>query len=216
MRRREVVEDGLLLAQRELRGLGPVALHAAPAELQRALQGLHGAREVPGAVLLLRVLDRGGRVVIPIATSDPDGDRMLDDWEVKFGLNPLVDDAKDDKDGDGLTDYQEAVTYNTDPLVDADKDGDGLTDYQEVVTYNTDPNNLDSDDDGIYDGDEVSLGVMEISFHPAIHSSNTLSMINSTSTMMPSLIQTSNTVWRANSNEVTISVRIQSFIIIII
>ena len=33
-----------------------------------------------------------------------------------------------------------------------------------VITYNTDPNNLDSDDDGIYDGDEVSLGVMEISF----------------------------------------------------
>ena len=166
----------------------------------------------------------------PLVT-DTDGDGLTDYEEVKTYLTePLISDSDDegladgyeinisytnpndsDSDDDGLTDYQEAVTYNTDPLVDADKDGDGLTDYQEVVTYNTDPNNLDSDEDGIYDGDEVSLGVMEISFHPAIHSSNTLSMINSTSTMMPSLIQTSNTVWRANSNEVTISVRVQSF-----
>ena len=139
---------------------------------------------------------------------DMDEDGLSDYAEViTYGTNP----NDTDSDTDGLTDYQEVETYNTDPLVNADKDGDGLTDYQEAVTYNTDPNNLDSDNDGIYDGDEVSLGVMEISFHPAIHSSNTLSMINSTSTMMPSLIQTSNTVWRANSNEVTISVRIQSF-----
>ena len=33
---------------------------------------------------------------------DNDGDGMPDDWEVHFGLNPLVDDANGDLDGDGI------------------------------------------------------------------------------------------------------------------
>ena len=60
-----------------------------------------------------------------------------------------------DTDGDGLKDYQELATYNTDPL-DSDTDDDGLSDGDEVNTHGTDPNDNDSDDDGLTDGDEVN------------------------------------------------------------
>lgn len=40
----------------------------------------------------------------------------------------------------------------------ADPDNDGLTNYQEIVTYGTLPNNPDTDGDQIPDGDEVTIG----------------------------------------------------------
>ena len=63
-----IVEDRLLLAEGELRGLGAVASHAAPAHLQRTLEGLHRRREVLRLVLRLRVLDgcRGVRNLHPL------------------------------------------------------------------------------------------------------------------------------------------------------
>jgi len=39
-----------------------------------------------------------------------------------------------------------------------DTDGDGILDPVEVITFGTDPNDADSDDDGVPDGDEPSLG----------------------------------------------------------
>lgn len=39
--------------------------------------------------------------------SDTDDDGLPDDWEVANGLNPLLNDASDDPDGDGLTNLQE-------------------------------------------------------------------------------------------------------------
>ena len=60
-----------------------------------------------------------------------------------------------DTDADGLKDYQELVTYNTDRL-DSDTDDDGLSDGDEVNTHGTDPNDNDSDDDGLLDGEEVN------------------------------------------------------------
>ena len=60
---------------------------------------------------------------------DWDADGMPDDWEIKYGLNPWVNDANIDSDGDGLTNLEE---------------------YQ----LGTDPFNPDSDGDGILDGDE--------------------------------------------------------------
>ena len=40
---------------------------------------------------------------------------------------------------------------------DDDSDDDGLTDYQEVITYSTDPNDDDSDNDRLTDGYEVNV-----------------------------------------------------------
>ncbi|NHJ49628.1 MAG: hypothetical protein FK733_17695 [Asgard group archaeon] len=86
---------------------------------------------------------------------DTDGDLMPDDYEVDNSLDPLVDDAGDDEDFDGLTNLEE-YNYNTNPN-DSDSDDDNLNDYLEIVTYFTDPNNEDSDSDLLLDGQEVNL-----------------------------------------------------------
>jgi hypothetical protein len=41
----------------------------------------------------------------------------------------------------------------------ADSDGDGLSNYAELVTHSTDPNDSDSDDDGLTDSDETTIGL---------------------------------------------------------
>jgi hypothetical protein len=60
-----------------------------------------------------------------------------------------------DGDSDGLTNYQELVTYGTNPAVN-DTDADGLFDGAEVNTHKTDPNVGDTDGDGVKDGLEVN------------------------------------------------------------
>ena len=67
---------------------------------------------------------------------DSDSDTMPDYWEVANGLNPLIDDASSDPDGDGLTNRQE-YQNSTDPF-NSDTDGDGISDGVEV-TNGTDP-----------------------------------------------------------------------------
>ena len=37
-------------------------------------------------------------------------------------------------------------------------DGDGLTNFEELVTYKTNPNSIDSDSDNIPDSDEITIG----------------------------------------------------------
>jgi|GEM_PF-6832891 len=59
-----------------------------------------------------------------------------------------------DRDGDGLTDTEEANTYNTNPDV-ADTDGDGLRDGDEVKTYRTNPRSRDTDGDNLPDNEEI-------------------------------------------------------------
>ena len=58
----------------------------------------------------------------------------------------------EDRDGDGIGDFQE-VNTGTDPL-SADTDGDGLDDIDEVAN-GTDPRSPDTDSDGLLDGPEV-------------------------------------------------------------
>ena len=48
------------------------------------------------------------------ADTDDDGDGMPDGWEVQYGLNPLLNDALGDKDGDRYTNFQE-YEAGTDP-----------------------------------------------------------------------------------------------------
>ncbi|MBQ3446418.1 MAG: VWA domain-containing protein, partial [Synergistaceae bacterium] len=81
-----------------------------------------------------------------------------------LNYNPLAEDTDgngipdrdEDADGDGLTNIQEA-NYGTNMIV-KDTDHDRLTDYDEVMTYGTDPLKADTDGDGVDDGLEVALG----------------------------------------------------------
>ncbi len=77
-----------------------------------------------------------------------------DDFEVPE--DPIDPSANLDEDGDGLSSEQEAA-IGTDPF-NPDSDNDGLFDREEVVTYRTDPLNEDSDGDGYLDGAEVKGG----------------------------------------------------------
>lgn len=79
---------------------------------------------------------------------------MPDDWELLYGLDPQDPfDAIIDFDGDELTNLQEFIN-GTDPW-NPDSDNDGLFDGDEVLFFGTKPNNADSDNDGIADGYEI-------------------------------------------------------------
>jgi hypothetical protein len=67
-----------------------------------------------------------------IEDTDDDNDGMPDGWEAANGLNPLVDDAGLDPDGDGLCNLDESA-YGTDPF-NPDSDNDGLDDCEEVFS----------------------------------------------------------------------------------
>lgn len=119
---------------------------------------------------------------------DTDGDGLPDDFEKIIGS----DRVKQDTDGDGLNDYYEyimlgtSVTLNdtdnnsiSDDKEDFDDDGlnnkeeyilgtmpweddsdnDGIYDGDEKYKYRTDSLNNDTDGDGLLDGEEISLGL---------------------------------------------------------
>ena len=105
----------------------------------------------------------------PISDLDRDGDGLLNSEEEALGLDPdLLDsdfdgilDGDEDTDGDGVDNLTEA-TNQTLPLVGAttpfppsadDTDGDGLLNTEEEA-LGLDPDLLDSDFDGVLDGDE--------------------------------------------------------------
>ena len=60
---------------------------------------------------------------------DWDADGLPDDWEIAHGLNPAVNDAHLDRDGDGVPNWLE-WQRGTDPF-NADTDGDGIPDGAE-------------------------------------------------------------------------------------
>ena len=96
-------------------------------------------------------------------TADSDADGVLDGDELAQGTDPF-DPASlpggaatpDDSDGDGFLDADE-LNLGTDPS-DVDTDDDGLTDGDEVYVHATGPSNPDNDGDGVVDGDEINNG----------------------------------------------------------
>ncbi|MDB6036537.1 MAG: hypothetical protein JWM99_378, partial [Verrucomicrobiales bacterium] len=81
--------------------------------------------------------------------SDVDGDGMPDGYELANGLDPFLNDAALDLDGDTLSNIQE-FNLGTAPNR-RDTDGDGLNDNVEIA-LGTSPLDRDSDHDGIIDG----------------------------------------------------------------
>ena len=69
---------------------------------------------------------------------DSDSDGMIDGFEAEYGLDPLVNDAENDEDQDGITNLMEFL-YGTNPLLN-DTDSDGFTDFEEL-RKGTDPTN---------------------------------------------------------------------------
>jgi len=55
-------------------------------------------------------------------SNDSDSDTMPDGWEVEYGLDPLVDDAHEDADGDTLDNLFEYELGTSPTLVDSDRD----------------------------------------------------------------------------------------------
>lgn len=89
------------------------------------------------------------------ASEDPDGDNLTNLEECLAGTNPY----KGDTEEDGLTDYEEVVTYRylyPDPTK-KDTDNDGLSDGDEVKRYGTNCSYFDTDYDGLSDWDEVMV-----------------------------------------------------------
>ncbi len=79
---------------------------------------------------------------------DSDGDRMPDDWEIRYGLNPL--DAKDadyDKDKDGWD-------FDRNGFIEGKLFNETYTNLEEYI-LGTDPTEQDTDGDGMWDGWEV-------------------------------------------------------------
>ena len=73
-------------------------------------------------------------VMVPDPESDDDEDGLPYGWEIRYGLNPEVDDGNLDYDHDGLSNREEYMK-------------------------GTDPTNIDTDGDGMPDGWEVSNGL---------------------------------------------------------
>ena len=100
-------------------------------------------------------------VQIVEVTHDSDGDGMPDSWEIRSGLNSLVNDSNEDADGDGLLNIDE-YWANTDPR-DPDTDHDGLLDgmeshsgvFGDLLSTGTQPLSPDTDGDGLSDSAEV-------------------------------------------------------------
>jgi hypothetical protein len=88
-----------------------------------------------------------------IAREDSDGDGLTNLQETELGTDPNIADT----DEDGINDGDEVRIWNTNPL-NRDTDGDGLTDGDEVNVHGTDPLKADTDGDGISDAEEVRVG----------------------------------------------------------
>jgi len=97
----------------------------------------------------------GATKFLKLAFGDQDADTLPEWWEQLYGLSDAAaTDALDDPDADGVSNADEYL-HRANPVL-ADTDADGLTDYEEIVTYSTNPARIDSDGDGLDDVDEVT------------------------------------------------------------
>jgi hypothetical protein len=96
----------------------------------------------------------------PALARKRDHDKLPDRWERKFHLNTKKNDAKRDRDRDGLSNYGEYRSH-TNPRK-KDSDHDGLKDGKER-RFGFKPRDRDSDDDGTKDGRENAGKIIALS-----------------------------------------------------
>jgi len=106
--------------------------------------------------LLLKKSATPASVTLPLTVNNDMTNNAVNNNNQPTNINIKADNSPLDSDGDGLTDDEEK-TLGTNPY-SADTDQDGLYDREEVKVYHTDPNNPDTDGDGYKDGDEVKNG----------------------------------------------------------
>lgn len=90
---------------------------------------------------------------------DSDFDLMFDGWEIKYGLNPLLNDANEDLDSDMLTNVEEHE-LGTSPA-SSDTDSDSMPDFYEIqngLNPLIDDSSLDPDNDGYSNLNEYEMG----------------------------------------------------------
>ncbi len=97
------------------------------------------------AVSPLFLADTGGFTVS--RTQDTDGDGMPDWWEIQYRLNPILNDAAGDADGDGISNVSE---YNSgsNPIV---QDRPPVIGISGIFLVDTGGRSFDSDSDGLPD-----------------------------------------------------------------
>lgn len=119
---------------------------------------------VASGTVIIQAIHEGaqGLLQINIALSrDSDGDGILDDIEIREGLDPNNPaDALDDPDRDGLNNRDELQRGTN--IRNPDTDSDLIQDGEEVIPgrdgYITNPLVADTDGDGVPDGIEVATG----------------------------------------------------------
>ncbi len=133
--------------------------------------GIRLASGNPGAAYFDELVVATTWQALSTPATDTDADGLRDSWETLYGYAVGTDDSAANSDADSLTAIEEQAA-GTDPLF-ADTDADGLDDGQEVNgTLNpytasvlgappgdpTNPCKNDTDDDGIFDDEEIVAG----------------------------------------------------------
>ena len=114
--------------------------------------------------------------------TDTDNDGLPNFWETQIGtdldaeddsdndsitaLNEyayLTDPTDEDTDNDLLSDYEEIIVWETNPILDDDKDEDGISDADEIKTHGTNPATKDTDGDWMNDDYEITYGLLPLS-----------------------------------------------------
>ena len=139
-----------------------------------------------------------------VLSRDTDGDGILDDIELREGLDPNNPvDALDDLDRDGLNNRDELQRGTN--LRNPDTDGDTILDGEEVILgrdgFITNPLLADTDGDGVPDGIEVQTGS-----HPLDRNSYDLSRALKTFSVAPTnFTLVVNTLFPQASQQLTVT-----------